>query len=279
MLTLPAQAVYICAYYRPDVSDEESLKQFETSVRRATTSRNAQILVAGDMNFPGPDWISDSDAVSIKPLSPYPRLSQRFLDLTADIGLEQVVHEATREGNTFDLVLTNRPDLVPRVETVPRTSDHEIVYFEFLTCLPKKINNPRPISLCNKANWDAMREDKSILREKMSTMEQDETTPVEEMWQQLKTVLLESVLKYIPHKNCPEEIIKSLDLSGTTPTDQKTRSEIPPDEETAQANCRLRRRSCRKRYRGNFTSPTGTTWTSSSLNHPKKKQRKAQSHD
>ena len=121
LLTLPAQAVYICAYYRPDVSDEESLKQFETSVRRATTSRNAQILVAGDMNFPGPDWISDSDAVSIKPLSPYPRLSQRFLDLTADIGLEQVVHEATREGNTFDLVLTNRPDLVPRVETVSYT--------------------------------------------------------------------------------------------------------------------------------------------------------------
>lgn len=55
LLTPGCPAVYICAYYRPDVSNEESLKQFETSHRRATTICNAQILVAGDMNFPGLD--------------------------------------------------------------------------------------------------------------------------------------------------------------------------------------------------------------------------------
>ena len=53
LLTPGCLAVYICAYYRPDVSDEESLKQFETSLQRATTIRNTQILVAGDMSFPG----------------------------------------------------------------------------------------------------------------------------------------------------------------------------------------------------------------------------------
>lgn len=61
------------------------------------------------------------------------------MDLVADLGLEQIVHEITHEGSIFDLVLTNRPDLVPRVETVPRMSDHEIVYFECITCSPKKI--------------------------------------------------------------------------------------------------------------------------------------------
>ena len=96
------------------------------------------------------------------------------------------------------LVLTNRPDLVPRAETVPHMSDHEIVYFEFIMCLPKKINNPRPIPLYDKANWSAIREDMSVLHEKMSTMNQEQHTPVEEMWQLLKAMLLESVEKHIP---------------------------------------------------------------------------------
>lgn len=123
--------------------------------------------------------------MSIKARSPYTRLHQGFVDLVADLGLEQVVHEPTHEGSTFDLVLTNRPDLVPRVETVPRMSDHEIVYFECITCSPKKINNPRPIPLYDKANWSAIREDMSVLHKKMSTMEQEQDTPVEEMWQLL----------------------------------------------------------------------------------------------
>ena len=57
--------------------------------------------------------------------------------------------------------------------------------------MPKKTNNPGPIPHYNKANWDAIGEDMSILREKMSTMEQEQTIPVEEMWQQLKSALLE----------------------------------------------------------------------------------------
>ena len=110
----------------------------------------------------GLDWISDYDAVSIKPRSPYPQTSPAFSGPIADLRLEQIVHEPTREGDTLDLVLTNRPDLVARVETVPRMSEHEILYFEFLTCLPRKTSNVRPIPLYNKANWDVIREDMSV---------------------------------------------------------------------------------------------------------------------
>ena len=74
------------------------------------------------------------------------------------------------------------------------------MYFEFITCLPKKINNHRPIPLYNKANWSAIQEVMSVLHEKMSTMEQEQHTTVEEMWQLLKTTLLESVEKHIPHR-------------------------------------------------------------------------------
>ena len=150
------------------------------------------------------------------------------MDLVADLGLEQIVHEPTHEGSTFDLVLTKRPDLVPRVETVPRMSDHEIVYFECITCSPKKINNPRPIPLYDKANWSAIREDMSVLHEKMSTMEQEQDTPVEEMWQLLSG---SSLWKSTSPQDCLEKVINPLDLSGAMPFDQKTRSEVLPDKE------------------------------------------------
>lgn len=117
------------------------------------------------------------------------------MDLAADLGLEPVVHKPTHEGNTCTDKLTRS---CPRVETVPHTSDHEIVYFKFIMCLPKKMNNPRSIPLYDKANRSAIQEDMSVLHEKMSTMKQEQHTPVEEMWQLLKTTLLESVEKHIP---------------------------------------------------------------------------------
>jgi hypothetical protein len=45
--------IYICAYYRRNVTDEESIRNFETSVTRASAINNAILIIGGDMNFPG----------------------------------------------------------------------------------------------------------------------------------------------------------------------------------------------------------------------------------
>ena len=45
--------------------------------------------------------------------------------------VEQMVTEPTRQGNALDLILTNIPQLVPRMEITPGLSDHDIVYAEF----------------------------------------------------------------------------------------------------------------------------------------------------
>ena len=37
--------IYICSYYRRNVSDEDSLKYFETSVQRASAIENATIVI------------------------------------------------------------------------------------------------------------------------------------------------------------------------------------------------------------------------------------------
>ena len=45
--------LHICAYYRPNVNDENSLEQFEISLNRV--KQNQHIFIGGDFNFPGWD--------------------------------------------------------------------------------------------------------------------------------------------------------------------------------------------------------------------------------
>lgn len=52
LLTRSQKHVYICAFYRPNVSDALSMQRLESSLRRAAGMRNAELLVAGDFNLP-----------------------------------------------------------------------------------------------------------------------------------------------------------------------------------------------------------------------------------
>ena len=48
--------VYVCSYYRRDVSDEESIEELDKSLTRVSSIRNATTLIGGDFNFSGWDW-------------------------------------------------------------------------------------------------------------------------------------------------------------------------------------------------------------------------------
>jgi hypothetical protein len=49
--------------------------------------------------------------------------------------LTQVVNKTTRKDKTLDLILTNYPATVNKVETLPPIADHDIVYTECITSL------------------------------------------------------------------------------------------------------------------------------------------------
>ena len=68
--------IYICAYYRRNVTDEESIRNFETSVTRASAINNAILIIGGDMNFPGWNWKENT----LKPNSTAPNLHTDFMD-------------------------------------------------------------------------------------------------------------------------------------------------------------------------------------------------------
>ena len=44
------------------------------------------------------------------------------MESTQDLGLEQMVHEPTHNGNVLNLALTSAPDLIPKVDIVPGLS-------------------------------------------------------------------------------------------------------------------------------------------------------------
>ena len=132
----------ICSYYQPHVSDEISLENFEISLGRADSGK-ARLVVAGDLNFPDWDWSTKQ----LKRPCQYPTLHNRLIDIINDHRMEQVVEYPTREDNTLDLVITNTPNIIPRVELLPGIFDHDIVYFEYKSKVVLNNNRSRSIPL------------------------------------------------------------------------------------------------------------------------------------
>ena len=188
------RTLYLGAYYRPDVADEQSLLKFSASLHRASQQQNACLLVGGDFNFPGLDW----ESATLKTKSPCPRLHNDFLSLVYDNGLEQLVKEPTRDDNTLDLFLTNCPQLVPRVEVVPGLSDHNIPYCEFNICVPRKKQQQREILLYNRADWPSLRRAAIDLSTELQQMQDTATT--EELWTTFKEKLQKAVKSSVPHR-------------------------------------------------------------------------------
>jgi endonuclease/exonuclease/phosphatase (EEP) superfamily protein YafD len=57
--------------------------ELETSLHRASSIRNASVIIGGDFNLPGWDWRS----TTLKPNATYPNLHQQFLDIINNNGL------------------------------------------------------------------------------------------------------------------------------------------------------------------------------------------------
>ena len=165
----------------PDVSDEVDLQMLVTSLQRVAEN-NSSLLVAGDFNLPGWNW----ETMSLKPRAPYPAQHEWLIEKMQDMGLEQMSKEPTRIANILDLVFTNSPSLIPRIESIPGISEHDIVYFEFIVKPETRKSAVRPISLFSRANWDQMREDMSALQERY-TEPVERTT--EDLWLEFKTTL------------------------------------------------------------------------------------------
>ena len=132
-----------------------ALTDFDTMIRKASQLKNSSIIICGDFNLPGWDWRTRTIKLNTK----YPYLHSLFGNLLDDTGLTQIVDIPTRKDNTLDLIITNLPNQVQRVEVIPGLSDHDIVLTEFALAPIKLKQKPRAIPLYKKANWDTMKQE------------------------------------------------------------------------------------------------------------------------
>ena len=84
--------------------------------------RDDRVLLMGDFNFPGVDWVT-GDCQGTSPEG------AMFVDCLEDNFYEQYVKEPTRGDNILDLVITNEYGLIGDlcVEAGLASSDHRLV--------------------------------------------------------------------------------------------------------------------------------------------------------
>ena len=119
----------ISSFYRsPSRTDEAYLKtSYEEISKLRTASKKSVFILGGDLNAPDISW-KDNSITSSKH---YPRrVSQTFLDISSDLGLEQMVHFPTHGDITLDVIFTSHPSYQKRCQPLPLISakgDHDIV--------------------------------------------------------------------------------------------------------------------------------------------------------
>ena len=102
------------------------LDQLHLSLSRFANNCGKVIMLAGYFNLPDIDWTIPT----IKKQCITSAIHNQLLNTLADHSLTQLNQTATRENNILDLVTTNSPNLVNRIEIIPGISDHHAIFTE-----------------------------------------------------------------------------------------------------------------------------------------------------
>lgn len=191
------KSVYVASYYRPNEKDKSSIEELQKSLDRLPKDTASNVWIGGDFNFPGYNWIGDHIKTGCK----QPELTRRFLDITADSGLTQMVKEPTFYENTLDLFFTNNPSIVYNTQVIPGISNdgHHAVYVEIDISPIRKSTKPRKVHCYKKADWDGFKSHMEDFASKFLE-ETDENTPVDDLWSSFSSELEIAQEKFVPSR-------------------------------------------------------------------------------
>ena len=112
----------------------------------------------------------------------------------------QIVEESTRKNYTLDLIITNQPDKILRVDVLPGVFNYDILFAEFGLRPTKYSQKPRQIPLYKRANLDLIRSDMASLKDSITIMYDSDAVSVNDMWTTFRDTLQASAATHIPHK-------------------------------------------------------------------------------
>ncbi|MCS5551394.1 MAG: reverse transcriptase family protein, partial [Gammaproteobacteria bacterium] len=122
------------------------------------------------------------------------------INLFKDCSLEQIVNFPTRNTNTLDLFLTNKPALVNKCKPLPGLSDHDIVMTDNKISCKRHKPVKRTIYLWKNADISKMKSDTTHLSNKILEHRNDNIVNLENIWHQLKQGINYIIEKHLPQK-------------------------------------------------------------------------------
>ena len=186
----------ISSYYRPLThSDESYLKSAYDQISKLRRASRKSVFVQGqNLNVPDVSWNNNSIITS----KHYPpRVSQTFLNIASDLGLEQMVQFPTRGENTLDLIFTPHPSYQERLPLISERSDHDIVLFDTAHQQVRSRPKRRTIYLWKKADTEGLKTALTIYSERFFS---SSFSPVNKMWRDIKGAINQVITDHVPTK-------------------------------------------------------------------------------
>ena len=192
------RTLYLGSFYRPpDKIDNEYLEEFNSSLSRIMSNRNAHVLVGGDFNCGDIEWSHMQVPHGVQKR----QSQQQLLDIIGEHCLTQVVNIPTRNDKTLDLLFTNAPSPVNRVKGMPPIgkADHDIVYVEYDIKAKRIKQASRKIYLYKRADMVGLKDHMAQFKDAYLSEDHSHMS-VNDMWVKFKTGFVEAVERFIPSK-------------------------------------------------------------------------------
>ena len=195
------KSALVGSFYRPPSSFLAVIMSLEESLIKAfSAASNHLLILGGDFNLPGVNWITRS----VKPSARDPHLCHRLLDVTNDLHLSQMVMEPTRRSDTtannLDLLHVSKPDLVSSVYVSDGLSDQDAVLATFSYHLKYNKTPYRNILDFRRGDQDAFLKDMRSFSTQFLSTNPDKRS-VEENWGLFKTSILNTATKHFPQRS------------------------------------------------------------------------------
>ena len=130
---------------------------------------------------------------------------ERCLDIFHDNGLENVVKGTHDLGSTLDLLVTNNPTAVNRIEILPPFSDHNPVFTEIALSAKRAKQKPRVVPAYKRASWDRIKAALNDMHQEILEKVRTDSS-IDSIWTLFRDKLCEAINEHIPTRTIKESM-------------------------------------------------------------------------
>ena len=190
------KSVILGSVYRPPASSYDYCSKSVNHIYNIFNKFKSSVFcIGGDFNLPDINWENSEIVGNQYPLT----INQLYLDLSHDLGFNQIVDKPTRGNHILDLLFTNRPEIFKNPDILSGPADHDIVS---LKCILKPIRKKpakRKILLWSKVEESKIKKCTSKMKENFFNIFNSESN-VTDIWNFIKKEVESIIETNVPSK-------------------------------------------------------------------------------